>query len=144
MADIKIENDNTKEILTELEKAVKLALTDVGIEAVDNITSRGDFPADTGLLKNSITFAVSGESPLISSYRADKKREGENAIRTGSYQGTAPNDKNKAVYIGTNVEYAKYVQYGTSRMVARDFMYAPIRANLGHYKEIMMNHIKGE
>lgn len=143
MADIKIENDKTKEILTELEKAVKLALTDVGIEAVDNITSRGDFPADTGLLKNSITFAVSGESPLISSYRADKKRKGEGEIRTGSYQGTAPNDKTKAVYIGTNVEYAKYVEYGTSKMVARDFMNAPLKANFGHYKEIMEKHIKG-
>lgn len=141
---VKITNDNTKEILTELEKAVKKALTDVGIEAVDNITSKSDFPADTGLLKNSITFAVSGESPLISSYRADNKRKGEDKVQTGSYQGTAPNDDQKAVYIGTNVEYAKYVQFGTSRMVARDFMYAPIRANLGRYKEIMMKHIKGE
>lgn len=143
MSDIRVENDNTKEILTELEKAVKKALTDVGIEAVDNITSRGDFPADTGLLKNSITFAVSGESPLISSYRADKRRKGEDKVQTGSYQGTAPNDDQKAVYIGTNVEYAKYVEFGTSKMVARDFMNAPLKANFGHYKEIMEKHIKG-
>lgn len=137
MSGIQIENDNTKEILTELEEAVKKALTDVGIEAVDNITTKGDFPVDTGLLRNSITFAVSGQPPQIGSYRAEKGNA------SGSYTGTAPNDKNKAVYIGTNVEYAKYVQYGTSKMVARDFMYAPIRANLGHYKEIMEKHIKG-
>ncbi len=96
------------------------------------------------MLKNSTTYAVSGENPLISEYKANKKRKGEDTIRTGSYQGTAPNNKNKAVYIGTNVEYAKYVQYGTSKMVARDFMFAPIRANLGYYKELMMKHIKGE
>ena len=142
MADIRIENDKTKEILTELEKAVKKALTDVGIEAVDNITSRGDFPADTGLLKNSITFAVSGENPLISEYKANRKRKGEDTIRTGAYQGTAPKGKNEAVYIGTNVEYAKYVQYGTSKMVARDFMYAPIRANFERYKQLIEENIK--
>lgn len=132
---VKIINDNRKEVLDELEQAVKRALTDVGIEAVDNIVSKGNFPVDTGLLRNSITFAVSGEPPQIGSYRANKGGE------TGSYSGTAPSDK-KAVYIGTNVQYAKYVQYGTSKMVARDFMNAPLKANLKHYKEIIEHHLK--
>lgn len=136
MSDIKIENNKTKEILTEVEKATKTALTAVGMQAVADIISQGDFPVDTGLLRNSIAFALSGEGANIGSYRASK------GDKTGSYQGTAPNDDKKAVYIGTNVEYAKYVQYGTSRMKARDFMIKPLRANLGHYKEILERYIK--
>lgn len=139
---VKIINDNRKEVLDELEQVIKRALTDVGIEAVDNIVSKGNFPVDTGLLRNSITFAVSGEAPQISSYRADKPRKGSSTIESGMYTGSAPNDKNKAVYIGTNVHYAKYVQYGTSKMVARDFMNAPLKANLKHYKEIIEHHLK--
>lgn len=138
MSSIKIENDNRKEIVKELDQATKRALTAVGMQAVTDIISKGDFPVDTGLLRNSITFAVSGESPAISSYSASK------GGKSGEYNGTAPDDKVPAVYIGTNVEYAKYVQYGTSKMAPRDFMYAPLKANIGHYKEILNKYIKQE
>lgn len=138
MAEVKIENDNRNLLLNELENRSKIALTAVGMQAVTDIISKGDFPVDTGLLRNSITFAVSGESPAISSYSASKGGE------SGEYNGTAPDDKVPAVYIGTNVEYAKYVQYGTSKMAPRDFMYAPLKANIGHYKEILNKYLKQE
>lgn len=138
MSGIKIENNNRKEIVKELDQATKRALTAVGMQAVTDIISKGDFPVDTGLLRNSITFAISGEPPAISLYSADKGSE------NGSYQGTAPDDKDPTVYIGTNVEYAKYVQFGTSKMKARDFLMAPLRANLGKYKEILTKYLKQE
>lgn len=134
----KIENDNTKQILSELNESVKRALTAVGMQAEADIISKGNFPVDTGLLRNSITFAISGESANKGSYQASK------GSQSGSYEGTAPKDKVPAVYIGTNVEYAKYVQFGTSKMVARDFMNAPLKANFGHYKEILIKYIKQE
>ena len=134
----RIENDNTKSILEILKESSKTALTAVGMQAVTDVISKGDFPVDTGLLRNSITFAISGESPAIGSYSADK------GTGNGSYQGTAPDDRDPTVYIGTNVEYAKYVQYGTSKMKARDFLMAPLRANLGKYKEILTKYLKQE
>lgn len=134
----RIENDNTKSILEMLKESSKTALTAVGMQAVTDVISKGDFPVDTGLLRNSITFAISGEPPAIGSYSADKGNE------NGSYQGTAPDDKDPTVYIGTNVEYAKYVQFGTSKMKARDFLMSPLRANLGKYKEILTKYLKQE
>lgn len=137
MADLKVENDNRQEVLADLDKAIKTALYEVGLEAVTNIISISNFPRDTGLLRNSITFAISGKSPAIKSYQDDK------GDGSGSYTGTAPNDKVPAVYIGTNVEYAKYVQFGTSNNKHPvDFMFAPLRANLGNYKKIIEKHLK--
>lgn len=136
MAEVKIENDNRKAILNELEAKTKRALTAVGMQAVTDIIRQGDFPVDTGLLRNSITFAVSGEPPAMGSYRADRGEQG------GEYTGSAPDGKTPCVYIGTNVEYAKYVEYGTSKMTPRDFMFAPLRANIGHYKEIMEQYLR--
>lgn len=136
MSDIRIKNNNKQAILDELEFAVKRSLTAVGMQAVSDIVSSSDFPVDTGLLRNSITFAVSGEAPYESSYQSFK------GDKRGGYRGKAPNDKIPAVYIGTNVEYAKYVEFGTSKMNGRDFMFKPLRANLGNYKEIMKAYLK--
>ena len=137
MAEVRIENDNRNLLLNELEDRVKVALTAVGMQAETDV-KKGNVPVDTGLLRNSITFAVSGEGVHQSKYRADS------GDKSGSYKGKAPNDKVPAVYIGTNVEYAKYVQFGTSTMKARDFLMAPLRANLGHYKDIITKYLKQE
>ena len=116
--------DNSGEVLRELESRVKVALEAVGLQAegdakleLENSPRR----IDTGLLRNSITFAVSGEAPKISSYHSNpthgktKSTEKRGIVgkavtpqKSGTYTGTAPNDpKDKqAVYIGSNVEYA--------------------------------------
>ena len=153
MAQVKIENDNRNLLLNELEDRVKVALRAVGMQAVTDVvkvmrkstTGKKDskgryigkgYVVDTGLLKNSMTFAVSGESPNISSYSADE------GTGSGAYSGKAPEDKVPAVYIGTNVEYGKYVQFGTSKMRPRDFLISPLRANLGKYKETITEYLK--
>lgn len=133
---MRIENDKRIFLLNELENRTKVALTAVGMQAETDV-KKGSVPVDTGLLRNSITFAVSGESPHQSSYEANSGNG------KGSYSGKAPKDKVPAVYIGTNVEYAKYVQFGTSKMRPRDFLMAPLRANLGKYKEIITKYLKG-
>ena len=67
-------------------------------------------PVDTGLLRNSITHALAGEHAAISEYEDD---EGE---QKGEYKGTADGKKTEtSVYIGTNVEYAAYVELGTGK-----------------------------
>ncbi len=62
---------------------------------------------DTGLLRNSITYAVSGGEAHDPSYRAD------DGSKSGSYSGTAPEESGGvSVYVGSNVEYAGYIELG--------------------------------
>lgn len=108
--------NNSDKVLSELAQKVDKALTAVGIhiegeakEELENSPRR----IDTGLLRNSITHALSGESPAIQSYHGEKpsKYSKVQAVPIGYYSGTAPKDPDnaRAVYIGSNVEYAVYV-----------------------------------
>lgn len=111
--------DNSDLFIAAVEAAAETALDAAGMQAA-TLASRElqKTPAriDTGLLHNSITWAVGGKPAAISSYSADRpSKYNENdvysilqAARTGSYSGTAPADteKTRSVYVGTNVEYA--------------------------------------
>ena len=50
-------------------------------------------------------------------------------------------ESEEAVYIGTNVEYAAYQEYGTSRMKAHPFLKPGIMNNLETYKEIAEKYL---
>ena len=76
--------DNSKDVLSAFEKAMRNGLTAVGMTAEGH--AKKEAPVDTGRLRNSIANEVV--------------------------------DSEKAVYIGTNVEYAPYVELGASRMAA--------------------------
>lgn len=102
------------------DKAVKKALRLVGGQAErsakEMITEME--AVDTGFLRNSITWALAGEAPNIESYQDDKGKQ------TGEYGDKLPEEHggDYAVYVGTNVYYAPYVEYGTRKMVARPFL----------------------
>ena len=49
----------------------------------------------------------------------------------------------RSVTIGTDVEYAKYQEAGTSRMKAQPFLRPGILNNLDEYKSIIHNELKG-
>lgn len=46
------------------------------------------------------------------------------------------------VYIGTNVEYGKYVELGTSRMSKRPFLEPAIKGHMNEYRLIVQNELK--
>lgn len=98
---------------------------------------------DTGLLRNSITYALSGEAPSTMTYKADKPDESGN-IPNGSYSGTAPNDPpgEQAVYIGTNVEYGIYVHEGTVRMTPNRFLKNAVQRNADQIKQFIEKSMK--
>lgn len=109
--------DNSDLVKEEFEKAVTRTLTRWGKTARDTAVEKARF--DTGLLRNSITFALDGEAPDIRAYHADRQSgEGEGAsTRIGFYSGTAPKepDGQRAVYVGSNAEYAVYHEMGTGK-----------------------------
>ncbi len=127
--------DNSDEVRRTFSEALEKALMEMGIEAEAHakeiITAKGAI--DTGRLRNSITWAIAGEKANISSYNADR---GEG----GTYEGTAPKRNEPAVYIGTNIEYAPWVEGGTSRMPPRPFIRPAIMRD--EYKEILENNLK--
>lgn len=126
----------------EFDPAVRKALEEIGIEAEKHakyiITEKG--ARDTSYLANSITFAVGGEEPNTKSYKADKPNK-QGIIREGSYSGTAPKKDQPCVYLGTNVEYAPPVEFGTSKMPARAFIRPAVEDFGDQYKEIVENNL---
>lgn len=126
MAKIQITlKDETVTIRRELPTVLKKALLQVGMQAerYAKESLRNQDAVDTGLLRNSVTFAIAGETPHTTSYKS-KKTKGK-AQTSGSYSGTAPTDSSRdqlSLYIGTNVEYGRYIEYGTVKMRPRPFI----------------------
>lgn len=101
--------DNSDVFLRAMDERGEELLEAFGIEGVKNTVMNitGSGHVDTGLLRNSFTYALSGQPAAISSYEGDSKSQYRpNApIPSGTYSGNAP-DGQKAVYIGTNIDYA--------------------------------------
>lgn len=126
-------SDNSPEVIAAIPNAIKRALWAMGAAAEGH--AKGGAPVDTGLLRNSITFAVGGNPPNTSHYSADKPDK-SGVIRSGGYSGTAPaGDK---VYIGSNVEYAAAQELGTSRGIrAKHFLKNAVANNTSEFKGLV-------
>lgn len=108
--------DNVGEFIKAKDEAVALALEAMGLQAAGYAQLK--CPVDTGLLRNSITYAVSGQNPALDKYSANATHASSDAtrragtagkpvdpVRSGSYTESAPGGET-AVWIGSNVEYA--------------------------------------
>lgn len=135
--------DNSKEVLAAMEKACEKALTAVGLQAVGYAEFLA--PVDTGLLRNSLTYALDGEAPKKKKYKADEKGKGGKK-ESGEYSGTVDKEKKnrRAVYIGTNVEYAPYQEYGTSKTSAQPFIRPAASEHNDEYAEIIKTTLEGK
>lgn len=149
MADIEF-TDNSRRALSELNEVVDRILESWGITGERNAKlelENNPRRIDTGLLRNSVTYAVSGSAPNISSYQSDSQDKHGNAvdIKTGTYSGTAPiqGRGTKAVYIGTNVEYSPYVHEGVRGVPPNRFIKNGIANHTEDFKTIMKNELEG-
>lgn len=128
----------------EVEKALRDAI-DGGLEAVGIQAEKyaklnletAPRRVDTGLLRNSITYVVAGQSAHISTYKADTG-DGH-----GGYNGAISKEETPVVYIGTNVEYAPYVHEGTSKMTPNRFLKNAAQGHEQEYQRIVQAHLKG-
>lgn len=65
------------------------------------------------------------------------------AVDTGNLRNSITHDVGTdEVVIGTNVEYAPYVELGTRKMKARPFLRNAISENMSEYKAIIENELK--
>lgn len=145
MADVTI-NDHSDEYLRNVEDALEIALEKIGLhiegeakEEVENSPRR----VDTGLLRNSITYALDGEATNISTYSGDNESKyGKKGVPSGSYSGSAPKESGgRSVIIGTNVEYAIYVHEGTSDMSPNRFLKNAVERNKDQIEKLIKDAV---
>lgn len=103
--------NNTDEFMQEVDRMMPTMLKAIG-EEVEGY-AKEDCPVDTGLLHNSITYAIDGETPNITDYSADRPKTAGGEIQKGSYSGEVPAETEpdtRSVYVGSNVKYAEAVE----------------------------------
>lgn len=91
---------------------------------------------DTGRLRNSTTHSTSS-FPGVGSY------EDNNGNKFNDAKAKEKPEEN-AVYIGTNVEYAPYVELGTTRTPEQPFLRPAMADHIDQYKETLEKVMKGE
>jgi phage gpG-like protein len=137
--------DNSEEVKKAMQDNIARALEAVGLQAEGDVKLQ--CPVDTGLLRNSITHTVAGEN-FTHDYTADKPdKSGE--IKSGRISGSVGSEGEPAVYVGTNVEYAAYVEYGHSlpsggQVPPQKYLQQAIENNADTYKKIIEKALKGE
>lgn len=135
MSDFQVVSNKTA-VIRATEKAMKKAARMIGGTLEGH--AKELCPVDTGLLRNSITFALGGESPAITDYASDSRGDGKQ-VTEGHYDGTAPADDagEITVYVGTNVQYAPYQELGTIKMDARPFLRPAVENSKDEVEQII-------
>ena len=65
-------------------------------------------------------------------------------VDTGRLRNSISHDTDKdTAYIGTNVEYAPYVELGTSKQKAKAYLKPAITEHSEEYKQIIEKYLKG-
>lgn len=117
--------DHTAEVDEVVAKRMKLALSLMG-EVVE-LHAKEDCPVDTGLLRNSITHVGAGEKISKSyhaSYGSNTTKSGgrvaassvdAGSVGYGRISGSMGDASQMEEYVGTNVEYAPYVEFDDSK-----------------------------
>ena len=131
--------DNSKEYKDLLNQAIRRGLKAIGMTA--ETYAKENCPVDTGYARNSITFALSGESTNISSYEADAGKNGE-PPKTGEYRGTLGKIEDNYVVIGSNVEYFPFIEEGARGREALRVLRKAVTDHKDEYKQLLTDSIK--
>ena len=130
--EVSIAENNIDVVLDELSKSEEAILEAIGLQAESYAKLK--CPVKTGLLRNSITHAIGGKGAAETQYQDD------NGEQSGSYEGTAPDEK--AVFIGTNVEYAAEVEMGTDKVRSRPYIEPAVTEHGEEYRKIAESILK--
>ena len=131
--------DNSKEYKDLLNQAIRRGLRAIGMTA--ETYAKETCPVDTGYAHNSITHALAGESAAVSSYKADRGKNGK-PPRTGKYSGTMGKIEDNYVVIGSNVEYFPFIEEGARGREARHTLRKAATDHKDEYKQLLTDSIK--
>lgn len=119
---LEVEADNTEYVLKAIDSALAEAMDDIGAAMQGHAQQL--CPVDTGRLRNSITYRLGGEGYDFPGYGAE--------VSAHEY----------AVSVGSDVEYAAYVELGTSRTKAQPFLGPAAETYADEYRRIVEEHLK--
>ena len=131
--------DNSEEYKELRDTAIKRGLRAIGMTA--ETYAKSNCPVDTGYARNSITYALSGETADISSYKADAGKNGE-PPKTGEYRGTMGKIEDNYVAIGSNVEYFPFIEEGARGRKAYHTLRKAATDHKDEYKQLLTDSIK--
>ena len=131
--------DNSKEYKDLLNQAIRRGLRTIGMRAETH--AKENCPVDTGYARNSITFALSGESAAVSSYEADRGKKGE-PPKTGEYRGTLGEIEDNYVAIGSNVEYFPFIEEGARGRQTLHVLRKAATEHREEYENLMKDNLK--
>ena len=152
--------DNSDKVIEAKDNAIAAALENIGVTMERH--AKEQCPVDTGLLRNSITHAVSGHSTAIKAYHAsygsNRHKSGKNAgkrisassknagsVGYGRYSGGAVGAAGEeAVYVGSNVVYARKQEIGNYKHQsgAAHFLRDAATTHNDEYERIAMTQLK--
>lgn len=97
----------------------------------------------TGRLRNSIAHATAKDAGKVIEYEFKvTNKDGSKTAEKGSYKiknGGADN----AVYVGTSVEYAPYVEFGARGRKGVHFLEHALKDHVDDYRKLIEKHLQG-
>lgn len=123
---------NLDEVFKALGEKAETAMEECGMDA--EYYAKRLCPVDTGRLRNSITHATNGNSG-----RTDYRDRNGNLYTGGSAKGDVDD---YTVVIGTNVEYAQFVEHGTHSRAAKPFLKPAIADHKSHYVAVIQKYLE--
>ena len=143
ISDIKI-TDNSPEFIAAKNQAVEKVMEMIGTKAEGyaKLELTHSEAVDTGRLRNSITHSTKDHSANLA-YTWRKSSKGRGTPAGADTTTSRGGEEDAAVYLGTNVEYAPYVEFGTSKMAARPYLRPAFNDHLNEYRNMIFNELKG-
>ena len=126
--------DYTEEILAQLGTAKEKALEELGL-TMEAFAKSYETAIDTGRLRNSITYATVQKAGQEFKYQDDQGNVYTYKI------GDAGDEERDNVYVGTNVEYAPYIEYGTSKIAGIHFLEKAVKNHKSEYEIIIKKYL---
>lgn len=140
--DFKIEN-NFEEFYSNYDEAKERMMYAIGSQWLKRVTEiitnrhknarEGVGIVDTGRLRGSMSFSTSERSEK--STKKVKENKANDYINKKAEDGQ--------LFVGTNVEYAEYIEIGNSKMKARPFLSASLTEYKQEYKDLAEEVLKG-
>ena len=115
----------------------------MGLEMTYSIVDNSDLVAQATTAAIARTLTIVGD--FVAGEAADELENDPRRVDTGRLKNSItfqPNESEKAVYVGTNVEYAIYVHEGTSRMDPNRFLKNAVERNIDQIKTDVENELK--
>lgn len=126
--------DNSPKVKEAFEDAIKKSLEDCGIKAQGYASAAA--PIDTGRLAASITYNWSGRGGFLHNYQASVSKE------SFTQEVGGVDEFDHSVYIGTNVEYAPYVEVGANGRTPWHYLKNSVANHVNEYKDIIQKVLK--